>query len=78
MNSNITGISISNDLSDDTASVLKVTNNNADTILDLLNDNLQSDVVLGHDYADDAAASGSGVPIGGIYHNSGSIRIRLT
>jgi len=65
MDSNETGISIGNDLSDDTASVLKVRNNNADTILDLLNDNLQSDVVLGHDYADDAAAALGGVPVGG-------------
>jgi hypothetical protein len=29
-------------------------------------------------YANDAAAAGGGVPVGGIYHNAGSLRVRLT
>lgn len=29
-------------------------------------------------YADDTAAAAGGVPIGGVYHNAGAIRIRLT
>ena len=33
--------------------------------------------VLGSDYANDTAAQAGGVPIGGIYHNAGAIRIRL-
>jgi hypothetical protein len=53
-----------------------VENNNTDTIIDFLNDNVQSDVVLAHDYADDAAAALGGVPIGGFYHASGTLKIR--
>jgi hypothetical protein len=34
--------------------------------------------VLGSDYANDGAAAAGGVPIGGIYHNAGAIRIRLS
>lgn len=33
--------------------------------------------VLGSDYADDTAAAAGGIPIGGIYHNAGAIRIRI-
>jgi hypothetical protein len=33
--------------------------------------------VLGSDYANDTAAAAGGVPIGGIYHNAGAIRIRI-
>ena len=33
--------------------------------------------VLGSNYADDTAAQAGGVPIGGIYHNAGAIRIRI-
>ena len=34
--------------------------------------------VLGSNYADDTAAAAGGIPIGGMYHNAGAIRIRLT
>jgi hypothetical protein len=33
--------------------------------------------VLGSNYANDTAAAAGGVPIGGIYHNAGAIRIRI-
>ena len=33
--------------------------------------------VLGSNYANDTAAQAGGVPIGGIYHNAGAIRIRI-
>ena len=33
--------------------------------------------VLGSNYANDGAAAAGGVPIGGIYHNAGAIRIRI-
>lgn len=72
-----TGIVESNDLSDDTASVHRFENNNSDSILDLLNDNLQSDVLLANDFADDAAAATGDVPVGGLYHNAGALRIRI-
>jgi hypothetical protein len=29
------------------------------------------------DYADDTAAAAGGVPVGGVYHNAGALRIRL-
>jgi hypothetical protein len=34
--------------------------------------------VLASDFADDSAAGLNGIPVGGIYHNNGAIRIRLT
>lgn len=73
-----TGFKISNDLSDDTASVLRIEDNNGDAILEFLNDYLVSETIPALDYADDAAAALGGVPVGGIYHNSGTIKIRLT
>ena len=33
--------------------------------------------VLGSNYVDDTAAAAGGIPIGGMYHNAGAIRIRL-
>jgi hypothetical protein len=33
---------------------------------------------LGSNYADDTAAAAGGIPIGGMYHNAGAVRIRLT
>jgi hypothetical protein len=33
--------------------------------------------VLGSNYVDDTAAAAGGVPVGGMYHNAGAIRIRL-
>ena len=72
------GFVIANSLSDNTASVLRIEDNNADAILEFFNDYLVSETIPALDYADDAAAALGGVPVGGIYHNSGTIRIRLT
>lgn len=77
MNSGSTSIDFTNGLLDDSASVYRFKNNQDDTILDLWNDNIQSDVILSRDYVDDAAAETGGVPIGGIYHNGGILRIRV-
>ena len=33
--------------------------------------------VLGSNYVDDTAAAAGGIPIGGMYHNAGAIRIRI-
>jgi len=57
--------------------VLRIGDNNGDAILEFFNDYLVSETIPALDYADDAAAALGGVPVGGIYHNSGSIRIRL-
>lgn len=78
LNESTTGFRIDNDLSDNTASVLRVEDNNGDAILEFFNDYLVSETIPALDYADDAAAALGGVPVGGIYHNSGTIRIRLT
>jgi hypothetical protein len=75
--SDSTGIRIGNSLSDDTASVLTITNNDNVNIIDFLNDNILSDIILNHNYMDDMIASAN-VPVGGIYHNGGSLRIRLS
>lgn len=77
MDSGSTSIDFINGLLDDSASVYRFKNNQDDTILDLWNDNIQSDVILSRDYVDDAAAETGGVPIGGIYHNGGILRIRV-
>jgi hypothetical protein len=71
------GFNLSNDYSDNTASVLRIEDNNGDAILEFFNDYLVSETIPALDYADDAAAALGGVPVGGIYHNSGTIRIRL-
>jgi hypothetical protein len=34
--------------------------------------------VLASNYANDGAAAAGGIPIGGMYHNAGAVRIRLT
>ena len=34
--------------------------------------------VLGSNYADDTAAAAGGIPLGGIYHTNGAIKIRTT
>jgi hypothetical protein len=73
-----TGFTLSNDLADGTASVIRIEDNNGDAILEFFNDYLVSETIPALDYADDAAAATGGVPVGGIYHNSGTIRIRLT
>ena len=33
--------------------------------------------VLASNYVDDTAAASNGVPVGGMYHNAGAVRIRL-
>jgi hypothetical protein len=33
--------------------------------------------VLGSNYVDDTAAAAGGIPLGGMYHNAGAIRIRI-
>ena len=38
---------------------------------------LHSDALLEHNFADDPAAALGGVPVGGLYHNAGEVRIRV-
>ena len=71
-----TGFVTQNELASD-ASVHRFQSNTSTSILDLLNDNLQSDVLLANNFADDAAAAMGGVPVGGLYHNAGALKIRI-
>jgi hypothetical protein len=34
--------------------------------------------IVGFNYANDTAAAAAGIPVGGLYHNAGVLRIRLT
>ena len=34
--------------------------------------------VVNFNFADDTAAAAGGIPVGGLYHNAGALRIRLT
>jgi hypothetical protein len=36
-----------------------------------------AEVSASFDYADDTAAAAGGVPLGGLYHTTGTIKIRL-
>lgn len=40
--------------------------------------NVQIEGLPSRNYANDAAAATGGVPIGGLYHNAGAVRVRLT
>lgn len=39
--------------------------------------NITSAGLTGRNFSDDAAASSGGVPVGGLYHNAGAVRVRL-
>ena len=34
--------------------------------------------IVNFNFADDTAAAAGGIPVGGLYHNAGALRIRLT
>jgi len=72
-----TGFEFSNDLSDLEASFVLFMNNNGDTVLDVKNDGIVSDDLALKDFADDTAAAAGGVPLNGLYHTSGVVKIRL-
>lgn len=47
--------------------------------LNTSNNTITATVVdLANDFADDAAAAAGGVPVGGLYHNAGAVRVRRT
>ena len=75
LDDNTTGFITTNNFASD-ASVHRFESNTSTSILDLLNDNLQSDVLLANNFGDDSAAAIGGVPVGGLYHSAGALRIR--
>ena len=50
----------------------------ADSFTVLKDGNVLMEQVVNKNYSSDSAAASGGVPIGGIYHNSGDLKIRLT
>jgi hypothetical protein len=77
LSSNSTGIRIGNTLSDDTASFLRITNNYDVTVFNFLNDNIVSDLLLEKNYSDDENAEENDIPVGGLYHTNGVLKIRV-
>jgi len=71
------GFVFTNDLDDDTASVYLFENNEEESILDLRNDNIVSEILAEKNFADDAAAEAGDVPLNGLYHTNGAVKIRL-
>lgn len=50
----------------------------ADSFTVLKDGNVLMEQVVNKNYSSDSAAASGGVPVGGIYHNSGDLKIRLT
>ena len=73
-----TGFQLENNLSDTSASLLEIQNSDGQKVMQFLQHHVASYVIAQLDYADDAAAEAGGVPPYGIYHDSGSLRIRLS
>jgi hypothetical protein len=71
----ISGIPIFEVFSDNT---LKLGTYNAEELIVSESMVILSQVSESLDFADDVSAATGGVPLGGLYHNSGAVRIRLT
>lgn len=57
---------------------LRVRNASDDTLLEVFNDGkITMPEIVALDFADDTAAATGNVPIGGLYHNNGELRIRI-
>ncbi len=50
----------------------------ADSFTVLKDGNVLMEQIVNKNYSSDSAAASGGVPVGGIYHNSGDLKIRLT
>ena len=73
-----TGFLLSTDIADTSASLLSIEDQNGQEVMGFSNNGITSTKISLLNYADDAAAEAGGVPPYGIYHDSGSLRIRLT
>jgi hypothetical protein len=54
------------------------TNHNTASFSGIIRASGSANSVLASNFADDTAAAAGGIPIGGMYHNAGAVRIRLT
>jgi hypothetical protein len=73
---NQTGFEISTDIQNE-SSLFKVRDDSGN-IFDVTNLQVIMEKVVNYDYVNDLAAQSAGVPIGGIYHTGGTLKIRLT
>ena len=73
-----TGFQLENSLSDTSASLLEIQNSDGNRVMQFLQHHVASDVIGSNNYANGIAAAAGGVPLKGIYHNAGALRIRLT
>lgn len=77
LNSSIEGFNFRSDYADeDTFVTFK--DNDADELLGLRGNSITSANLASKDFADDAAAEAGDVPLNGLYHTSGVVKIRLT
>jgi hypothetical protein len=53
------------------------TNHNTASFSGIIRASGSANSVLASNFADDTAAAAGGIPIGGMYHNAGAIRIRI-
>ena len=71
-----TGFVIETSMQDE-SSLFKIKDDSGSPVLDVTQFQVIMEKVVNYDYADDSEAQSGGVPIGGIYHTSGTLKIRL-
>jgi hypothetical protein len=71
-----TGFVIETSIQDE-SSLFKIEDVSGNPVLDITQLQVIMEKVVNYDYADDSEAQSGGVPIGGIYHTSGTLKIRL-
>jgi hypothetical protein len=73
---NQTGFEIQTSIQDE-SSLFKVNDDSDNPTFDVTQLQVIMEKVVNYDYADDSTAQSAGVPIGGIYHTGGTLKIRL-
>jgi len=73
---NQTGFEIQTSIQDE-SSLFKVNDDSDNPTFDVTQLQVIMEKVVNYDYADDSTAQSAGVPIGGIYHKGGTLKIRL-
>lgn len=71
------GFTIGTNISDE-IKLFSVQDDEADEVFSVTQLQVVMEKVVNYDYLDDASAEAAGIPIGGIYHTSGTLKIRLT
>jgi hypothetical protein len=71
------GFTIQTDIEDE-IKLFKILDDESDEVFGVTQLHVVMEKVVNYDYADDAAAETAGVPVGGIYHTNGTLKIRLS